>query len=119
MEREVSDLDSLPEVPAYPVAPPAVSMSSSMVDRWDRPEQLLEEPISPNRPVLGPAGALAASIHGRIPRGYPSASASALSAPPPPPRRPETVLKTQDGLDLVAEVRRAKARIGTRVQTYG
>lgn len=115
MIDEAARLDALPEVPAYPVAPPE---PSTMVTSWNRAEE--PEPTS-ERPVLGRAGAMAAAIHGRIPRGYGAAEKPVISTEPPPVQAPpvEPRRSAQDGLDLLAEVRRAKSRIGTRVQTYG
>jgi len=118
MIDEAARLDALPEVPAYPVVPPPAPEPSTMVTSWNRAEE--PEPTS-ERPVLGRAGAVAAAIHGRIPRGYGAAEKPVISTEPPPVQEPpvEPRRSAQDGLDLLAEVRRAKSRIGTRVQTYG
>jgi len=123
MDREEAHLD-LPEVPAYPVAEPAPPAAPpSMVASWTRDDAA--DPVPAARPVLGPAGALAAAIHGRVPRG------AGVSTEPPPVRAEPTVepsapappaearRSAQDGMDLLAEVRRAKSRVGTRVQAYG
>ncbi len=123
MDQEEQAHDSLPEVPAYPVveAPKAEPPPKTMVTSWFRDDGADEVDLSP-RPVLGPAGALAAAIHGRVPR-----NPEVRTEPPPvhtepPPVRtepPPQRRSAEEGMVLRAEVRRAKGRIGTRVQAYG
>ncbi len=122
MDREEAHLD-LPEVPAYPVAETAPPVApSSMVASWTRDDDA--DPVPSARPVLGPAGALAAAIHGPVPRGAggapePPARVEPPAEPPGPTPPTGARRSTQEGMDLLAEVRRAKSRVGTRVQAYG
>ena len=88
----------LPEVPARRVVEPA-------------PVQPTPPAHSAPAPTIGPARARAAALHGEL------ASLPGVLREPPPVRAPTQSL--QEGMDLLAEVRRTKGRLGTRVQAYG